>query len=151
MTPQISPVVDKALQQALVDLSDLALLGKQAHWNIEGSRFRSLHLQLDEIVDYVRTASDDVAERIATLGGAPDARAATIAAQSGLKQFEGGKLSVDAVYAQFEELLMGVSDRIKATLDSVDEEDHLSNDLLIGIAAELEKEAWMLRMAAQRG
>jgi len=47
MTDQLSPVVDKALQQALVDLTDLSLLGKQAHWNIQGSRFRALHLQLD--------------------------------------------------------------------------------------------------------
>ena len=54
---QLSPVVEKALQQALVDLTDLSLLGKQAHWNIKGTRFRALHLQLDEIVDEVRVAS----------------------------------------------------------------------------------------------
>ena len=28
------PVVAAALQQALVDLTDLSLQGKQAHWNI---------------------------------------------------------------------------------------------------------------------
>jgi DNA-binding ferritin-like protein (oxidative damage protectant) len=148
---QLSPVVEKALQQALVDLTDLSLLGKQAHWNIKGSRFRALHLQLDEIVDEVRTASDDVAERLAALGGAPDARAATVATASGLKQFDAGALSVDEVYSQFEELLMTVSDRIKATLDPVDDVDHLSNDLLIGIATGLEKQAWMLRSAAHNG
>ena len=69
MTDQLSPVVDKALQQALVDLTDLSLLGKQAHWNIQGSRFRALHLQLDEIVEEVRVGADDVAERLAALGG----------------------------------------------------------------------------------
>ena len=80
MTDQLSPVVDKALQQALVDLTDLSLLGKQAHWNIQGSRFRALHLQLDEIVEEVRAGADDVAERLAALGGTPDGRAATVAA-----------------------------------------------------------------------
>lgn len=148
---QPSPVVTKALQQALVDLNDLALLGKQAHWNLIGSRFRALHLALDEIIDEVRVGSDDVAERMAAIGGIPDARAATIAAQSGLKQFDTGKLKVDAVYPAFEELLMGTSDRMKATLDAVDAVDHLSADLLIGIAAGLEKQAWMLRMAASEG
>ena len=142
---QLSPVVEKALQQALVDLTDLSLLGKQAHWNIKGTRFRALHLQLDEIVDEVRVASDDVAERLA-IGNA--ARAATVAASSGLKQFDASFLSVDEVYSQFEELLMTVSDRIKATLDPVDDVDHLSNDMLIGIATGLEKQAWMLRSAA---
>ena len=149
MTDQLSPVVDKALQQALVDLTDLSLLGKQAHWNIQGSRFRALHLQLDEIVEEVRVGADDVAERLAALGGTPDGRAATVAAQTGLKQIEAGVLKVDDVYPQFEELLMGASDRIKATLDAVDEVDHLTNDLLIGIARGLEKQAWMLRSASR--
>ncbi|WP_182049309.1 Dps family protein [Changpingibacter yushuensis] len=148
---QPSAVVEKALQQSLVDLTDLALQGKQAHWNIQGARFRSLHLALDEIVAEVRTASDDVAERLAAIGGTPDARAASIASQSGLKQFDAGKLSVDTVYPAFEELLMGTSDRIKATLDEVDAVDHLTSDLLTGIATGLEKQAWMLRMAAQEG
>jgi DNA-binding stress response protein, dps family len=58
-------------------------------------------------------------------------------------------LKVDDVYPQFEELLMGASDRIKATLDAVDEVDHLTNDLLIGIARGLEKQAWMLRSASR--
>ena len=149
MTDQLSPVVDKALQQALVDLTDLSLLGTQAHWNIQGSRFRALHLQLDEIVEEVRVGADDVAERLAALGGTPDGRAATVAAQTGLKQIEAGVLKVDDVYPQFEELLMGASDRIKATLDAVDEVDHLTNDLLIGIARGLEKQAWMLRSASR--
>jgi len=75
--------------------------------------------------------------------------AATVAAQTGLKQIEAGVLKVDDVYPQFEELLMGASDRIKATLDAVDEVDHLTNDLLIGIARGLEKQAWMLRSASR--
>ncbi|MBE6483693.1 MAG: DNA starvation/stationary phase protection protein [Actinomycetaceae bacterium] len=144
-----SNTVEKALQQALVDLTDLALLGKQAHWNIQGSRFRALHLALDEIVDQVRDDSDEVAERLAAIGGTPDGRAATVSAQSGVKQFDAGVLSVDDVYEQFEEMLLGASDRIKATLDDVDEVDHLSNDLLIGVAAGLEKQAWMLRSATK--
>jgi hypothetical protein len=34
------------LQSMLVELIDLALIGKQAHWNVEGPHFRSLHLEL---------------------------------------------------------------------------------------------------------
>ena len=72
---QAHPVVAAALQQALVDLTDLSLQGKQAHWNIEGPGFRSLHLHLDEIIDEVRLAADDVAERMAAIEVAPDGRA----------------------------------------------------------------------------
>lgn len=63
-----------ALQTNLVDLIDLALQGKQAHWNLAGPHFRSVHLQLDEIIDAARLGSDEVAERMATLGSAPDGR-----------------------------------------------------------------------------
>ena len=66
-------VID-ALQRALVDLTDLSLQAKQYHWNIQGDRFRALHLALDEIVDQVREDLDEVAERISTLGGTPDGR-----------------------------------------------------------------------------
>jgi starvation-inducible DNA-binding protein len=42
------------LQRVLVDLIELHLQGKQAHWNIVGTNFRDVHLQLDEIVEFAR-------------------------------------------------------------------------------------------------
>ncbi|MCA9152383.1 MAG: DNA starvation/stationary phase protection protein, partial [Planctomycetales bacterium] len=69
----------KQLQSCLYDLIDLALQGKEAHWNVLGPNFRSVHLQLDEIIDSARNASDEVAERIVTLGLSPDGRASQIA------------------------------------------------------------------------
>lgn len=145
----INPVVEKALQQALVDLTDLHLLTKQAHWNIKGANFRALHLALDEITDEVREAADEVAERMAALGGTPDARSATVAATTGLKQLDGGVLRAEDVYVQMEEIIMGVSERMKANIDAVDEIDHLSADILIGTCSGLEKQAWFLRSAAE--
>jgi starvation-inducible DNA-binding protein len=38
--------VADALQGALVDRIDLSLLAKQVHWNVIGTRFRSIHIQL---------------------------------------------------------------------------------------------------------
>ena len=35
------------MQLVLVDLVELHLQGKQAHWNVVGKNFRDLHLQLD--------------------------------------------------------------------------------------------------------
>jgi starvation-inducible DNA-binding protein len=75
------------LQKVLVDLLELQMQGKQAHWNVVGKNFRDLHLQLDEIVDAARAFSDDVAERMRALYVTPDARAATVAHQSSLPAF----------------------------------------------------------------
>lgn len=140
-------IVKNALQAALVDLIDLSLQGKQAHWNIQGPRFRALHLHLDEIVDEVRTGSDDVAERLATLGYAPDGRAATVSKESGIGDISENFISVTKAYELMVEKLQAAADRIKENLDEVDAADPLSADMLIGIATGLEKQAWMLRSA----
>lgn len=64
----------QALQNTLLELVDLHLLAKQAHWNALGSFFRDVHLQLDELVATARGFVDDVAERSASIGFFPDAR-----------------------------------------------------------------------------
>ncbi len=68
-------VVGAALQGALVDLVDLSLVAKQVHWNVVGPRFRSVHLQLDDVVVTARQHSDTVAERASAVGVNPDGRA----------------------------------------------------------------------------
>ena len=38
------------LQKVLVDLLELQMQGKQAHWNVVGKNFRDTHRVLDEII-----------------------------------------------------------------------------------------------------
>src|SRR5271157_6473844 len=68
------------LQKVLVDLIELHLQGKQAHWNLVGTNFRDLHLQLDDIVDIAREGADTIAERMRALDAVPDGRTDTVAA-----------------------------------------------------------------------
>src|SRR5919204_1608285 len=82
-----SPELSVKLQRVLVDLIELHLQGKQAHWNVVGTNFRDLHLQLDELVDFAREASDTVAERMRALDAVPDGRSDTVAAGTTLPQF----------------------------------------------------------------
>ncbi|MFC7280147.1 Dps family protein, partial [Paractinoplanes rhizophilus] len=72
LEPQARDATATALQQTLVDLIDLGLVAKQAHWTVTGPRFRSLHQQLDEVVDTTRTHADTIAERCAAIGVAPN-------------------------------------------------------------------------------
>ena len=62
------------LQASLVELLDLALQAKQAHWNVVGPLFRPVHLELDEIVSSAHEAADVVAERLSALREVPDGR-----------------------------------------------------------------------------
>ena len=137
-------VVD-TLQARLVDLVDLALQLKQAHWCVVGNNFRAVHLQLDEIIDEVRLASDEVAERISTLGFAPDGRSSTIAEQTTLKaygdSFASAKETVSAVADRLHTTLAGLRDSIGIVGDL----DPISEDMLIGMTAGLEKHLWMVQ------
>lgn len=56
------------LNQQLADLIDLGLQVKQAHWNVKGPQFSSLHALFDEVAGELGTAADDVAERAVELG-----------------------------------------------------------------------------------
>ncbi|MGJ9494555.1 Dps family protein [Actinotignum sp. GS-2025a] len=141
-------VVIDALQRTLTDLIDLSLQAKQYHWNIQGARFRALHLALDEVVSVTRTDLDEVAERIATIGGFPDGRAVTVAKESGLDDAGTGPFNVDDVYTVMAEKLYGASRRIQNDLSKVDEADPLSGDLLIGVARNLELQGWFMKAAA---
>ncbi|GGS93313.1 MULTISPECIES: Dps family protein [Streptomyces] len=137
--------VAEALQGALVDLVDLALVAKQIHWNIVGPRFRSIHLQLDEVVDSARTHSDTVAERASALGVPPDGRAATVASGSGIKTTPAGWIKdTDAVGAMVD-ALGSVITRMRERVEATGEPDAVSQDLLIAITADLEKHHWMFQ------
>jgi starvation-inducible DNA-binding protein len=140
-----SETVAASLQSSLVELIDLALLGKQAHWSVVGPQFRSVHLELDEIVDLARLSYDRVAERLATLGVAPDGRAETVGTTSELPPFPPGFVAATETVQRVTQAMDTVTMRLKERIAAVGDEDPVSQDILIGITDELEKAAWMLR------
>jgi starvation-inducible DNA-binding protein len=137
--------VGDALKGALVDLVDLGLVAKQVHWNVVGPRFRSVHLQLDEVVDTARQHSDTVAERASAIGVAPDGRAATVAARSAIGSVpEGWIKDVDVVRTMVDSL-GAVIGRMRERIEATAEPDPVSQDILIQLTADLEKHAWMFQ------
>ena len=136
------------LQGMLVDLVDLSLIGKHAHWNVEGPHFRSVHLELDELVDAWRRLGDDVAERAVALGAAPDGQSEAIAGSTTVEPLPGGHLGDGEVVRLIGDRLEQVAARTRERIAHVASLDPVSEDLLIGVAATLEKQLWMLR--AQR-
>ncbi|MFE1294174.1 MULTISPECIES: Dps family protein [unclassified Streptomyces] len=136
-------ITGEALQETLVDLLGLSLVAKQAHWNVVGPRFRSIHLQLDEVVSAVRGFADTVAERAAALGVTPDGRPETVAAAYGLPGPKEGWLRDTEVVELMVRSLEEAVGRLRKRIDATDEPDPVTQDLLIGITAELEKQRWM--------
>jgi starvation-inducible DNA-binding protein len=133
------------LQQVLVDLIELHLQGKQAHWNVVGTNFRDLHLQLDELVDFAREGSDTIAERMRALDATPDGRSDTVATTTTLPEFPAYEHSttdvVDLVTARTDAAV----GTMRAVHDAVDAEDPSTADLLHALIDSLEKQAWLIK------
>ncbi|GGV27224.1 Dps family protein [Streptomyces griseoflavus] len=138
-------IVSEALQGALVDLVDLALVAKQIHWNVVGPRFRSVHLQLDEVVTLARGHSDTVAERAAALGVSPDGRAATVAVGSGIGVTPEGWVDDSAAVSAMVDALGAVIARMRERVTSTEQPDPVSQDILIAVTGDLEKQHWMFQ------
>jgi starvation-inducible DNA-binding protein len=139
------PSLPQNLQRVLVDLIELHLQGKQAHWNLIGTNFRDLHLQLDEIVDAAREASDTIAERMRALNAIPDGRSDTVTATTTLPAFPAAELNTTDVVDLVTTRIYATVDTIRTVHDDVDAADPSTADLLHNVIDGLEKAAWMLK------
>jgi cyanate lyase len=158
------------LQVVLATLIDLSLIGEHAHWDVVGPSFRSMHVELDELIHAWRGAADAVGERIAALGGCPDRGAETGAAGSelpaltegrqperGLRLVPDGRAETGAARSEPPTLAEGpqpdralvasltaiVTDAarlIRASTDRIKDLDPVTADLLRSIVATLEEQ-----------
>lgn len=139
-----SKALTDCMQAVLVDLIELQIQGKQAHWNVVGRNFRDTHLQLDEIVAAARAFGDEVAERMRALHAVPDGRSKTVSATTTLPDYPQGEVdtaeTIDLITARLERTVA----TMRSVHDTVDEEDPTSADLLHAVIARLEQLAWMV-------
>ena len=134
------------LQQSLVELIDLGLFGKQLHWNVIGELFRPLHAQLDELVDSWRDLADTVAERLVAVGGSPDGQASTVAATSGWVSIEARPVESQEAIRAVARRLAEAGEHTRDRMQRLGELDLASQDVLIQVLRELEKQLWMVRV-----
>lgn len=75
------------LNEMLADALDLRLQIKQAHWNVKGPSFIGLHELFDHVDHEVSEFTDEIAERVAQLGGVALGTLGVIAARSRLPEY----------------------------------------------------------------
>ncbi|OXM70438.1 Dps family protein [Amycolatopsis vastitatis] len=136
-------ITGNALQATLVDLVDLSLIAKQAHWNVVGANFRSAHLQLDELVNTARQYVDEVAERANAIGVSPNGKAKTVVESSGVPEYPDNWQSVESTVAAIVDILAALIERLRQRIDETDKSDLVTQDLLIEITRALEEAHWM--------
>ena len=142
--------VSAALQTILYDLIDLELQAKQAHWNLYGPQFLSIHEKLDEVYRFAGEASDTVAERSIQLGVQVDGRAASVAEKSRLETFPPGFHPVSETVPLMADRMHRVALSLRAGVAETDGADPLTEDMLTGLGEQLEKLLWMFQ-AVEKG
>jgi starvation-inducible DNA-binding protein len=137
--------VTEGLKKSLADTYTLYLKTQNYHWNVEGVRFRSLHLMFEEQYTELAAAIDELAERIRALGEKAPGSYSEFTKYSSIKEgdssFDENQMVKD-LYTSHQQIVTTLK---KALTASQKAEDEPTTDLLIGRIAIHEKTAWMLK------
>jgi starvation-inducible DNA-binding protein len=138
------------LNARLADAIDLALLTKQAHWNIKGPNFIALHEMIDSFRSELDTHVDTMAERIVQLGGTALGTTQAVAAATTLAPYPTDIHKTKDHLAALIERYADVGSTVRIAIDATAEAgDADTNDLLIAVSRALDKQVWFLEAHVQ--
>lgn len=150
LAPESAERIASALQDRLVALTDLHLTLKHIHWNVVGPSFIGVHQMLDPQVDAVRLMSDTVAERIATLGYEPVGTPGFVATHRTWDDYSIGRALTHEHLAALDLVYDGVVADHRGLIVTLDEEDLVTQDLLIEQSEQMEQFQWFVRAHLER-
>lgn len=134
------------LNERLADGIDLALVTKQAHWNLKGPGFIGIHLMLDGFRADLDEHVDTVAERIAQLGGIALGTVQTTADATSLKVYPTDIVPVQDHLNALIERYADAGNKVREAIDACDEAgDADSADILTAYSRMLDKSLWFLQ------
>ena len=134
------------LQERLASLIDLSLTLKHIHWNVIGAGFIAVHELMDTHTDLVRDMVDEVAERIATLGGVAAGLASQVVEmRSAEDEYALGRAPVMAHLGALDKVYERVGSGHREAIEQLASLDPISEDMLIAQTAQLEMNHWFVR------
>jgi len=138
------------LNARLAEGIDLALLTKQAHWNIKGPQFIALHEMIDGFRTELDTHVDTIAERVVQLGGTALGTTQEVAKTTPLAPYPTDiHQSKDHLHALIERYGK-VANAARAAIDEADEAGDVDTaDLLTAYSRALDKALWVLEAHTQ--
>lgn len=133
------------LNQNLADIIDLQLQAKQAHWNVKGPSFISLHDLFDKVAHEMGDFADDIAERAVALGGVALGTARVTARNSRLREYPLDIGSGSDHVAALSNALAAFGKSVRAAIDTAAETgDADTSDLFTEVSRGIDKLLWFV-------
>jgi starvation-inducible DNA-binding protein len=133
------------LNARLADTIDLALMTKQAHWNLRGRQFIAVHEMLDGFRTEIDGHSDILAERVVQLGGVAIGTSQGVVEGSRLKPYTTDLVSVDDHVAALAERYAELANATRAAIQASEEAgDAGTADIFTAFSRSLDKALWFL-------
>jgi starvation-inducible DNA-binding protein len=138
------------LNRSLATAVDLALQSKQAHWNVKGPNFYSLHQLFDQVYGQATEWVDEIAERAVQLGGVAEATLDVVGKRTELPGYAldlaTGRDHVDAVSRAL--AVFGKS--VRAGVDSAAKAGDVdTSDLFTEVSRGVDKMLWFVEAHLQ--
>jgi starvation-inducible DNA-binding protein len=136
----------KLLNAQLAGAIDLALITKQAHWNLKGPQFIAVHEFLDEVREAVDEHVDIIAERVAQLDGIALGTVQEVGKATTLPPYPTDIRKVEDHLRNLAERFAAVSTSARDGIDTADEAgDADSADILTAYSREVDKNLWFIK------
>lgn len=133
------------LQDRLADCIDLMNQGKQAHWNVKGPSFFSLHELFDKVSEETEEYVDLIAERIVQLGGTAEGTIQAVSKRSTLPEYPLDISKGSEHVARFSHSLAYFGELARRAIDQADEiHDADTADIFTEISRGVDKWLWMV-------
>ncbi len=137
--------VAAVLNARLADAIVLASHAKQAHWNVRGPRFLTLHELFDRISEMAAAHADSLAERATTLGEAAPGAVEVAARQTTLPPYPTGRIPEEDHLIAVADRLAAYANGLRAHITEVERAgDAVTADLITTLAGEADKMLWMV-------
>ncbi|AOX17439.1 DNA starvation/stationary phase protection protein Dps [Kozakia baliensis] len=143
-------VAIETLNARLADLIDLALITKQAHWNLKGPQFIGVHEMLDGFRGSVDDMVDKVAERAVQLGGTAYGTVQDVSKVSSCTPYPTDIYRIADHISALIDRYATVANNVRAAIDITDEAgDQDTADIFTEASRALDKHLWFLEAHVQ--
>lgn len=138
------------LNARLAEAIDLALITKQAHWNLKGPQFIAIHEMLDKFRKEIDGHVDIIAERAAQLGGTALGTSQEVAKATTLKPYPTDIHKTKDHLAALIDRYAKASSTARESIDEADEAgDADTADIFTAYSRSLDKLLWFLEAHTQ--